>query len=81
MVRQKFNAPVGTVAGNDVHVHHYWPESQPPDDPEMSIQCWQCGRLTWRYSGRCIHCAVRLRSKALVQLAVRLSAWLDRRFA
>lgn len=59
-MRQVFRGPVDSVAARDTHVHNYWPESQPPDDPAMSLQCWQCRRLTWRFTPRCVHCRVSL---------------------
>ena len=62
MQQQEFNAPVEQFAANDIHNHHthHWGESQPPDDPDMSLQCPQCQRLTWRYSRHCIHCQLDL---------------------
>jgi hypothetical protein len=57
--KQQFQAPVSHVAGGDLHVHQY-ADSAPPDDPAMSVQCWQCKRLTWRYTRHCIHCMVEL---------------------
>jgi hypothetical protein len=58
--QDQFNAPVGQIAKRDVHVHNYWPESQPPEDPRMAVDCWQCKRPTWRYTERCVHCGVTL---------------------
>lgn len=72
MAKQQFKGPVGHVAGQDVHVHQYWPESAPPDDPAMSVQCWQCGRLTWRYTRHCVHCQVDLRRPPWAVLVQRL---------
>ena len=59
--RQQFKGPVQNVALNDLHVHQYWPDSMPPDDAAASLQCWQCRRLTWRYTALCMHCRVSLR--------------------
>ncbi|HRD84474.1 MAG TPA: hypothetical protein PLF63_04810 [Rubrivivax sp.] len=73
MGKQHFTAPVVHVAGQDIHVHHYWPETAPPDDPAMSVQCWQCRRLTWRHTARCVHCQVLLSRGWLVRLLNRES--------
>lgn len=77
-MRQQFKGPVGHVAGQDVHVHQYWPESAPPDDPAMSVQCWQCRRLTWRYTPHCIHCQVDLRGSKMLRAIERLVRALSR---
>lgn len=63
MPKHEFNAPVEQFAANDIHNHHthHWAETQPPDEPAMSLQCPQCQRLTWRYSRHCIHCQLDLR--------------------
>lgn len=55
---QNFNGAVGQVAGHTIN--NIWLEAQPPDDPEKSIQCPQCGRLTWRLTRHCIHCQLDL---------------------
>jgi hypothetical protein len=60
---QKFQGPVSAaISGEVVHVHqhYYWGEPEPPDDPEMSRQCPQCRKLTWRYTEVCIHCRLDL---------------------
>lgn len=57
---QQFQGPVEQVAANDIHNHHHWSEPRPPDDPEVSTQCPQCQRLSWRYSQHCIHCRLDL---------------------
>ncbi|GAB1387839.1 hypothetical protein MASR1M6_00190 [Rubrivivax sp.] len=71
---QHFKGPVAHVAGGDIHVHQYWPESQPPDDPELAVQCWQCRRPTWRYTRCCVHCQVVLRRSLVERLAMKLGA-------
>jgi hypothetical protein len=70
---QHFEAPVTHVAGNDLHVHQYGPDSAPPDDPALSVQCWQCRRPTWRYTSACMHCGVRLTARWFARLMVRLA--------
>ncbi|MBQ1766858.1 MAG: hypothetical protein IIZ92_28690 [Aquincola sp.] len=55
------------VAGRDVHTHHHWPTAAPPDDPQVSVQCGQCGQMTWRYSSHCIHCHLDLAAWARLQ--------------
>lgn len=77
VAKQHFKGPVGHVAGQDLHVHQYWPESAPPDDPAMSVQCWQCGRLTWRYTRHCVHCQVDLRGSMMARMVGRLKALID----
>lgn len=56
--RLKFTAPVDQVAANDIHNHHHCAPSEPPDEPELSMQCPQCERLTWRYTASCMHCGL-----------------------
>ena len=72
--KQQFEGPVSHVAGGDLHVHQY-ADSAPPDDPAMSVQCWQCKRLTWRYTRHCIHCMVDLRASRTKGLAAILTRW------
>jgi len=63
MRRKKvFVQHVGQIVARDVHHHHYWPDTAPPDDPERSRQCPQCGRLTWRLTLHCVHCGLDLRT-------------------
>jgi hypothetical protein len=73
VAKQQFQAPVGHVAGNDLHVHQYWPDTAPPDDPAKSVVCWQCGRLTWKFTPVCIHCGVRLTAQWFARLVARLA--------
>lgn len=67
-MQQVFEGPVRKVRVTEQQVHNYWPDTQPPDNPEKSIQCWQCERLTWRYTRHCVHCAVKLRRGMLGML-------------
>lgn len=60
--RKFFVRRVSQFVANDVHVHHHWPESAPPDDPDVSQQCPQCRRLTWRFTAHCMHCRLDLRA-------------------
>lgn len=76
--KQQFQGPVSNVSGGDLHVHQY-ADSAPPDDPEMSVQCWQCQRLTWRYTRHCVHCNVDLRGSFSQRVKVILSALLRKR--
>lgn len=55
-MRCVFQGPVEQVAAGSINNIHHWLESAPPDDARVSQQCPQCGRLTWRYTGHCIHC-------------------------
>lgn len=75
---QQFHGPVEQVAANDIHNHHHWPEAQPPDDPEVSTQCPQCHRLSWRYSRHCIHCRLDLFAWYGKERQVRAKGWLMR---
>ena len=76
--KQQFQAPVSHVAGGDLHVHQY-ADSAPPDDPAMSVQCWQCKRLTWRYTKHCIHCMVELQEAPRGGISTILARWFKRR--
>lgn len=85
MARQRFYGPVGQVSGGDTE-HHYWLEPAPPDDPDKSMQCPQCGRLTWRHTRLCIHCHLDLASwrakqrlAAMLRPFVAVPRWLARR--
>lgn len=57
VLRQDFHAPVDQVAGT---IHNHWGLTLPPDDPEVSVDCPQCGQATWRYSQHCVHCRLDL---------------------
>lgn len=71
--RKVYVRHVGQLVARDVHNHHHWQESAPPDDPTFSRQCPQCRRLTWRYTPRCVHCQLDVRRWRLREVCA--SAW------
>jgi hypothetical protein len=73
--RLKFTAPVDQVAANDIHNHNHYAPNEPPDDPEVSLECPQCKRLTWRYSEHCIHCGLATGPLSTRRWWLRLVLW------
>lgn len=63
MTVSRFDGPVQSVAGRDIHNHYHGAIAGPdPAVPGQAVrQCPQCLHITWAYNDKCHHCGLDVR--------------------